>query len=59
MLWTNLSFALESSASSGFRKELGIILASVSQSVTSRADSGYREPPSSTVWNCHVHDRSV
>jgi len=40
-------------------KEGSIMFASENQPVASSAGSGDREPPSSTVWNCHLHDRLV
>jgi hypothetical protein len=47
------------SASSGVRQQVSIILASDTHPVASSADSDYREPPSSTVWDCDLHDRFV
>jgi hypothetical protein len=43
----------------GVRTRVGIIVANDIAPSASIADSGDRESPSSTMWNCDVHDRLV
>ena len=40
-----------------FEKRSTSSFASNIPSVASSEDRGYRQPPSSTVWNCDLHDR--
>ena len=47
------------SAPSAVRKQATNILASDFRPVASSAGSGYRKPPSSTVWNCDLYDGFV
>jgi glycosyltransferase involved in cell wall biosynthesis len=44
---------------SDFQHKVGIVPAIDPSSVTSIAYRCHREPPSPTVWNCHLHDRFV
>jgi hypothetical protein len=42
-----------------FKNNVDIVLAMDHPPVTSSAYRGHWEPPSSTVWNCDLHDRFV